>query len=186
MRSANGFQAITLSRVSTVCSKISEKSAILERIVFQKNLNGHADFSCMRHNHATTHAMNYYFLYFVLLLNYRAIFNTPRQNVYLALVSICIKNCSIVEAINKVEIILMRHLHQKLLYSWAINKVKIISMLGSMPEESSRLLKGCNLNTWYNNANMGRIYYYIYPETQTRYIRYGIYGWFDINICSFL
>ena len=65
----------------------------------------------------------YYYINFVLLLNYRAIFDTPHQYAYLALVSIYIKNCSIVEAINKVKIILMWHLHQKLLYSWAINKV---------------------------------------------------------------
>ena len=36
--------------------KYPKKVQFLERIVFQKNLNGHANFSCMRRNHATTHA----------------------------------------------------------------------------------------------------------------------------------
>ena len=58
-------------------------------------------------NHATTHAMNYYFLYFVLLLNYKAIFDAPLQH-----------SC--------VTSFIWQLLYQKVFYSWVINKVKII------------------------------------------------------------
>ena len=66
--------------IHSVLKNIRKKCNFGTHCFSKKNLNGHADFSCMRHNHATTHAMNYYFLYFVLLLNYRAIFDAPLQH----------------------------------------------------------------------------------------------------------